>query len=298
MAETPWGEKAWESPSVHKLNRPVHGWVFELCTLKKIGSTYRLCHHKYRVKASGIEPNGQRRQQQAAAAEGEEAQPRDSPSSVGEDGRAACNVSRARSAVYELAACNPWQYFVTLTLDATKYNRYDLKKWRADFSQWVRNFNRIHGFCVKYLLIPEKHKNGAWHMHGFFCGVPDSELSEFLPGKHPQKLIDGGYRNWKRLADKFGFVSLGRVRDLDAAAVYACKYVTKEMSVEALESGAHMYYASQGLQRAEVIFRGRLLPQEGLSELPAFDWSGEYCEIKTYKTLDEFTNEWYPFYKV
>lgn len=27
------------------------------------------------------------------------------------------NLSRARSAVYALARCNPWSYFVTLTLD-------------------------------------------------------------------------------------------------------------------------------------------------------------------------------------
>lgn len=294
MAQTPWGENGWESLPVHKLNRMLSEWHYELCTLKKIGSSYRLCHHKYRVKAAGFDPRPPRRAEQASGSVEDGAQPREPPLPQGDEARCACNVSRARTAVFELSACNPWEQFATLTLDPAKYDRHDLGKWRKDFAQWVRNFNRLHHSCVKYLLIPEKHKDGAWHMHGFFMGVPANELTDFVAGKHPQKLIDGGYQNWERLGKKFGFVSLGVVRDLDAAAVYACKYVTKEMSVSAMESGAHMYYASQGLRRAEVVFKGRLTPQMGLAQLPTFDWSGDYCEIKTYKSLDEFTAEWYP----
>lgn len=47
------------------------------------------------------------------------------------------NLSRARSAVYALARCNPWSYFVTLTLDPSKVDRNDLirkrlwRRWRS-----------------------------------------------------------------------------------------------------------------------------------------------------------------------
>lgn len=36
------------------------------------------------------------------------------------------SLSRSRNKVFEYAYCNDWEYFVTMTLDKTKYDRYDL----------------------------------------------------------------------------------------------------------------------------------------------------------------------------
>ena len=43
------------------------------------------------------------------------------------------NLIRARNTVYELALCNEWDWFLTITLDPEKYDRENLPKFRTDF---------------------------------------------------------------------------------------------------------------------------------------------------------------------
>ena len=59
--------------------------------------------------------------------------------------------------IYELAACNPWDWFVTFTLDKNKYDRTNLPKFQKDLSQFIRDFRKKTGAQVKYMLIPEQH---------------------------------------------------------------------------------------------------------------------------------------------
>lgn len=93
------------------------------------------------------------------------------------------SISRTKSKIYELAFCNPWDYFFTATLDPSKYDRTNLKKFHKDLTQWFRNYNRKHSIDLAFLLIPELHKDGkAWHMHGFLYGLPSEHLSQFKIG--------------------------------------------------------------------------------------------------------------------
>ena len=92
--------------------------------------------------------------------------------------------------------CNPWEYFVTLTIDPAKYDRYNLKEFHKHNAQFVRDYNKKHGAKIKYLIIPEQHKDGAWHEHGLFLGIPQSHLTAFtldqkLPHKIRKKLKKG-----------------------------------------------------------------------------------------------------------
>lgn len=164
--------------------------------------------------------------------------------------RWAQSLIRSRVRVEELGLCNSWEWFATFTLDQKKYERQDLVVFKRDFSQWVRDRKKLQGFDIKYLIIPERHKDGAWHMHGLLTGVPDADLTPFVYGLHPKKLVDGGYLNWPRYADKFGFCSLGRVRSQEACARYTLKYLTKDLARSNSGFGANLYSASQGLNRA------------------------------------------------
>lgn len=168
-------------------------------------------------------------------------------------------LSRARRNVLELALCNNWKYFCTFTLDKSKYDRYDLKKWNEDFSQWIRDQRKKYrkfGFDLSFsfLLVPELHKDGAWHMHGLFgdiapVTIPFScERSQGL--RVPDKLVDGGFFDWPDYREKFGFCSLGLIRNKVATAFYVSKYITKELDDSNSSLGAHTYYASRGLNHA------------------------------------------------
>ena len=94
------------------------------------------------------------------------------------------NLSRARSAVYALARCNPWSYFVTLTLDPSKVDRNDLKAAYRKLAKWINNYNSRHNCKVLYLLVPEPHKDGAWHFHGLLSGLPLDHLTAFSVHDH------------------------------------------------------------------------------------------------------------------
>ena len=180
---------------------------------------------------------------------------RDKQAMIGD--RFACNVSRSRNAVLGLGLCNPWEYFITATLDKRKYDRFNLSAWRSDFSQWIRNQRRLHGYDFKYVLIPEQHADGAWHMHGLVSGVPWNDLEKFKYKVHPLDLVLGGYRYYPAMTEKFGFNSFGKVKSQAAASRYVLKYIAKGLGESDIDRGTHLYYASQKLNRPECIIEGQ-----------------------------------------
>lgn len=188
------------------------------------------------------------------------------------------NISRAKSSIYELALCNKWDYFVTMTLDGEKYDRYNLDAWKKDLSQFVRDQRKKWGADIKYLLIPEQHKLKpgetvpAWHVHGLLAGLKPEMLGDF-PAGAPLALALNGYRNYPDYARRFGFCSLGSIRNDMAVSAYILKYVGKQLG-QGVEVDKHLYYCSNGLNRAEEIKRGRLavLPRE-------WDYVNDYVKI-------------------
>lgn len=76
---------------------------------------------------------------------------------------------RARSEVRDLALCNPFTHFVTLTLDGARVDRYDMAAITRKLNIWLSNQVQRRG--LKYILVPERHKDGAVHFHGFFNDV-------------------------------------------------------------------------------------------------------------------------------
>ena len=175
------------------------------------------------------------------------------------------NIIRTRSRVFELAYCNPWELFITLTLDPDLYDRYNLKKWHKHLTHWIRDYNRKHGLKVKYLLIPEQHKDGAWHIHGFLMGLPADHL----------ETNKNGYLDWSAYREKFGYCSIDKIRNHEAVAKYITKYISKGMSDCVKELNAHMYYCSRELQRATVIKKGTLVG----ANVP-WDYEGDWVKCK------------------
>lgn len=160
------------------------------------------------------------------------------------------NFSRARSMVKQYGLCNPWDWFFTGTLDKEKYDRGDLKKFKADMMQFVRDQRKKWDCKLKVLFVPEAHKDGSWHMHGMIYDLPDVALSKFIRGKHPKKLIEGGFLNWDDYGRKFGFCSLARIREPIGCALYLVKYVSKDVARRSGDLGQHLYTHSRPLRKA------------------------------------------------
>lgn len=159
--------------------------------------------------------------------------------------------SRARSVIIQLALCNKWDYFFTATQDDAKRNRYDLFSFCNDLSQFVRDMRKKYKTPVQYMFVPEPHGDGAWHVHGFLSGLPAEATASFIPGIHPRKLVESGYINWPDYQKKFGFCSLGEIKDEVACAHYMADYITKDVcDCAARTPGSHLYYCSRALRRA------------------------------------------------
>lgn len=162
------------------------------------------------------------------------------------------SISRTRKLLLEKALCNNWEWFCTLTIDKDKYDRFNLKAFYKDFSQWLRDY-RKKGYKVNYLLVPELHKNNAWHLHGFFSGLPILESFSSLRSKGvkvPDYLVYSDFYNWSDYQNKFGFCSFGKIKSPVRSAFYISKYITKDHDRMVSDLGAKMFYSSQGLNKA------------------------------------------------
>lgn len=74
------------------------------------------------------------------------------------------SLSRTRRNIRELALCNNFEYFCTITVNSSKCDRYSLDEVQDNLRKCLRNIrNSSNNF--KYLIITEKHKDGAFHFH-------------------------------------------------------------------------------------------------------------------------------------
>lgn len=147
---------------------------------------------------------------------------------------------RARAAVREYGLCNDWQWFVTLTLDPARIERYDANEVLRTLRCWLDNAVRRHG--LHYVLVPERHKKGGIHFHGFFGG------SDF-------RAVDSGHRDKGghviyNLPDwTWGFsTGIELYGDLASAVGYCCKYISKGEA----KVGGRWYYCGGELRKADI----------------------------------------------
>ena len=147
---------------------------------------------------------------------------------------------RARAAVRDLARCNPMTHFITLTFDPHKVaSRYDPAEVVRKTCQWADNQAKRRG--VKYILIPEHHKDGAIHFHGF--------CSAGLPMVDSGHKDTAGHKVWNVSGWSYGFsTAIELYGDYAAAVSYVCKYIGKQAD----KIGGRWYYSGGGLQRPEV----------------------------------------------
>ena len=146
------------------------------------------------------------------------------------------SMRRARAKLRRLALANDFEYFVTLTLDPARIDRYDGAAVVKALGRWADNMVRRHG--LRYILVPELHKDGAIHFHGFLAG-------------NGLKAVDSGVawdgRPVYNLPQwTLGFSTAQRLYgDYHAAVGYCCKYIGKQDGDRPL---GRWYYSGGALQ--------------------------------------------------
>lgn len=155
------------------------------------------------------------------------------------------SVIRARTAILDIIACNEFDYFVTLTISPlSRIDRYDYDECSRYISKWLQNH------LSHYILVPEKHKDGAFHFH-LLADIPVRKLQKY--NRAPRGLGKYGGRLYKIKSYKYGFsnavlIEKGTQSNL---AYYVSKYITKDLS-STVGKGRRMYWCSKTLKRPDI----------------------------------------------
>ena len=81
------------------------------------------------------------------------------------------SVNRSKNKIFYYARSNDWSngFFVTLTLDPAQVDSKDYKS-SVDCVRKFLDFLRHFDSRIYALIVPEKHKSGAFHFHGLIHG--------------------------------------------------------------------------------------------------------------------------------
>lgn len=157
------------------------------------------------------------------------------------------SLRRTQSEIQDLIDCNEFDWFGTFTFDPKKIDRQNPEKVKKAMTSWL-NHARRKSPDLTYIVVPERHKDGAIHFHG-------------LLGNFNGKMADSGSK-WQNNAIfnvvdyPYGFTNFTKIRDKAKTANYCRKYITKDMPFA--ESGKKRYWRSKNLKTPEKIYNKTL----------------------------------------
>lgn len=166
---------------------------------------------------------------------------------------------RTKQAIYDIVFNHSWQYFVTVTFDKEKVNRYDYDEVRKKYSQMLKDIKKRKCPDLEYLFVPELHKDGALHFHGLIYGADDLKLiNSGLKDRSNRVIFNCPEFN-------LGFNTFTRIGDPAKASTYITKYISKELCYRL---PGKKYWASRGHERVEEekIYIGNPMQKKSLIE--------------------------------
>lgn len=148
---------------------------------------------------------------------------------------------RARARVRDLALANEFTHFVTLTLDQRQTDRYDMQEIGRRLRRWLSNQVQRRG--LRYVLVPERHKDGAIHFHGLMAGG-----LELVDSGHTDRQ---GHKVYNLLDWKLGYsTAIALYGNYAQAVSYTCKYIGKQGE----KPGGRWYYSGGDLAAPKCVY--------------------------------------------
>ena len=104
-----------------------HGklYINNQACIKKFGDKFHLTSYKFALRQTGVELGIDRNFNKNV-----------------NDEKLDTNICRAKKLVFEYASCNDFDYFITLTLDKLKHDRYDLGEYKKSLNIFIKNYNK------------------------------------------------------------------------------------------------------------------------------------------------------------
>lgn len=148
------------------------------------------------------------------------------------------SYNRTKNKIYEYSRCVKWEKFITLTFNEQKVDRYNFDECSRIARQWLHN-QRKNAPELQYLLVPELHKDGAFHFHGLLANTGKMKFKD--SGKRTKdKRVVYNMSAWSN-----GFTTAVDVYNTHGVSKYIGKYITKELC--GLTKGKNRYYVSSNM---------------------------------------------------
>lgn len=134
------------------------------------------------------------------------------------------SVNRSKNNLYRIARSNDWDLFITITFDRKITDSSDYKIVSNKITTFLNNLRKRGSENLKYLIVPELHKDGKhYHFHGLISGADSLILED---SGHTDRYGETIYNilNWK-----IGFTTAQKIKNQSAVRNYIGKYITKEL---------------------------------------------------------------------
>lgn len=169
-----------------------------------------------------------------------------------EERSARSSFNRTVQKIYSISRQCEWEYFVTLTFDNEKIDRYDYDLCVKRLTYWLNEQKKTYAEELQYLFVPELHKDNAIHFHGLIARVGSMDISfkghvvdrkklpngQWIMLKKPMEVLEiGGWR--------YGFSNATIVQDTQKVSSYITKYITKELCIRG--KGKKRYFRSNNI---------------------------------------------------
>ena len=185
------------------------------------------------------------------------------------------NISRSKKAVKELALCNDFNYFVTITIK-NDFNRYNIDNAFLYLSKFCKKYKRKFSL-FSYVFIAEYHQDGAIHFHGLCFLPPEATFFDLYHRTIRNQKDEKFYHCFSSYVfDDFGRNTFQPITSKEKVSSYIMKYITKDC----IRTSTHrLYTCSRGLKHADKTYYNN----EKLKEIYN---NKKYFENDYYKIID------------
>lgn len=148
------------------------------------------------------------------------------------------SLSRTKRNIREICLSNDFEYFVTFTVNSKNADRFSLDECQCLIRKRLHGYKKRICKDLKYILITEKHRNGAFHFHGMMKGLRESDFY----------INNNGFLS-NKMFDKVGFNSFCKI---DGNYARCCNYIIKYITTDCVKNSSNqVYFCSRGLRKAD-----------------------------------------------
>lgn len=154
------------------------------------------------------------------------------------------SIRKTKTTITDYVLANNFQIFATFTFSPKKVDRFDIDACKRKLKRWLDR-QREKDSNLKYVVVPERHKNGAIHFHGLFENIDSFTLKKTKIRQENRDVFT--MRDWRFGYSNVKLIDSNRLK----VAAYITKYITKDMII--IEN-KRRYWSSHNLALPEKFY--------------------------------------------